>query len=171
MLHLQHMDQPTSILDDKKYSKQFIDTIHFILINLELRIMQYATSTTGFLFNSFLDKRSSCSLAFLFFYFQLLGRNWLNLKGQFDGEGEVFFRGPFFKFHHQKTTVFFSKFLAYLIFLLNMVLFFSCEKNCTYVLTGKTKIVFMFCFISFALGHKLSIIGFFISPKGFKTKK
>lgn len=39
MLHLQHMDQPTSILDDKKYSKQFIDTIHFILINLELRIM------------------------------------------------------------------------------------------------------------------------------------
>lgn len=41
-----------------------------------------------------------------------------------------------------------------------MVLFFSCEKNCTYVLTRKTKIVFMFCFISFALGHKLSIIGF-----------
>ena len=75
------------------------------------------------------------------------------------GRGRNFLGGPFLSFIIRKQQYFFKiPCLSY--FLLNMVLFFSCEKNCTYVLTRKTKIVFMFCFISFALGHKLSIIGF-----------
>ena len=145
MLHLQHMDQSTSILDDKKYSKQFIDTIHFILINLELRIMQYATSTTGFLFNSFLDKRSSCSLAFLFFYFQLLGRNWLNLKGQFDGEGQVFLGGLFLVSSSENNSIFYQNSLPILLFV-KYGTFFSLVKKIAHTYSREKQRQYL-CFV------------------------